>query len=411
MIASPNEICTGGTSTLTADIKQRNAGAPLTTELNGLPEFPAIFSNAMLGSLSGGTQLREWCGHRDIHCRAGLLARAALMSQPTTKLSPLPLVLLLIALPILQIKLFVRAKRRRSVPRRAGKDPTFVWKKGVTILNSGDLGGRVTITSGSNTSTLSISNTVATDADTYTVDATSTCNTSSQSATLTVQPSTTTSDPADVAECQGQDAHFSTTASGAGPFSYAWTLDGNPFNGDSSSITIPTGSLSAGNHTVTVTTTGACGSAVQSATLTVGGTPVITFSTTTASVWPPNHQYQTFNVTDFVASASSDCDPELDVNDVVIVSVSSDEPENSVGADGNTLNDIVIAANCKSVSLRRERDNNLNGRVYTITFKVTDSSGNFTTATAKVSVPINQNGGGAVDDGAAAGYTVNSVCP
>ena len=37
--ASPNELCSGQTSTLTADIKQRNIGSPLTTELNGLPEF------------------------------------------------------------------------------------------------------------------------------------------------------------------------------------------------------------------------------------------------------------------------------------------------------------------------------------------------------------------------------------
>jgi hypothetical protein len=127
-------------------------------------------------------------------------------------------------------------------------------------------------------------------------------------------------------------------------------------------------------------------------------------------MWPPNHTYQTFNVTDFVASASSSCDASVDINDVVIQKVSSDEPENSAGADGNTLNDIVIAPDCKSVQLRRERDGGLNGRVYTITFKVTDSFGNSSTATVKVYVPINNNGT-AVDDGAAAGYTVNSLCP
>jgi hypothetical protein len=127
-------------------------------------------------------------------------------------------------------------------------------------------------------------------------------------------------------------------------------------------------------------------------------------------MWPPNHTYQTFNLTDFVASASSSCDASVDINDVVIQKVSSDEPENSAGADGNTLNDIVIAPDCKSVQLRRERDGGLNGRVYTITFKVTDSFGNSSTATVKVYVPINNNGT-AVDDGAAAGYTVNSLCP
>jgi hypothetical protein len=129
-------------------------------------------------------------------------------------------------------------------------------------------------------------------------------------------------------------------------------------------------------------------------------------------VWPPNHQYQTFNVTDFVSSATGGCDSSQNLtSSVVIQKVTSDEPEdNASGGDGNTLNDIVIAANCKSVQLRRERDGGLNGRVYTITFKVTDSFGNTATATVKVSVPIT-NGGSAVDNGAAAGYTVNSSCP
>jgi hypothetical protein len=78
-------------------------------------------------------------------------------------------------------------------------------------------------------------------------------------------------------------------------------------------------------------------------------------------------------------------------------------------SDGNTLNDIVIAADCKSLQLRAERDANRNGRVYTVTLKVTDSSGNVTTATRKVTVPISPGAGAAVDSGPA--YTVNSGCP
>src|SRR5204863_480853 len=74
---------------------------------------------------------------------------------------------------------------------------TFVWKKNGATLTSGvSLGGRATINitngSGTATSTLSISNSILSDADTYTVDATSSCNKSlNQSATLTVvQPPT-----------------------------------------------------------------------------------------------------------------------------------------------------------------------------------------------------------------------------
>jgi hypothetical protein len=126
-------------------------------------------------------------------------------------------------------------------------------------------------------------------------------------------------------------------------------------------------------------------------------------------MWPPNHNYQTFNVTNFVSSATSNCYGNI-TSSVVIASVTSDELEdNPTGGDGNTLNDIVIAPNCKSVNLRSERDGGLNGRVYTITFKVTDASGNSSTATARVTVPNNQNGTAAVDSGAK--YTVNGGCP
>jgi hypothetical protein len=86
----------------------------------------------------------------------------------------------------------------------------------------------------------------------------------------------------------------------------------------------------------------------------------------------------------------------------------SDEPENAPG-DGNTLNDIVIAANCKSVQLRAERQGGGNGRVYTITFKVRDSSGNLATAICKVTVPHSQNGNPAIDDGPV--YVVTGNCP
>ena len=53
--ASPDELCSGASATLTADIKQRNVGAPLTTELTGLPTFMAVFNNAVLGTVSGAT--------------------------------------------------------------------------------------------------------------------------------------------------------------------------------------------------------------------------------------------------------------------------------------------------------------------------------------------------------------------
>jgi hypothetical protein len=63
--------------------------------------------------------------------------------------------------------------------------------------------------------------------------------------------------------------------------------------------------------------------------------------------------------------------------------VTSDEPRTARATAIRSMT-LVIAADCKSVQLRSERKGNGDGRVYTITFKVTDSSGNSSTVTATV---------------------------
>jgi len=135
--------------------------------------------------------------------------------------------------------------------------------------------------------------------------------------------------------------------------------------------------------------------------------PVIT-TNGAISLWPPNHSYQMVTVNDVVTSVIDNCDSSVGVGSVTIAKVTSDESENGNG-DGETLNDIVIAADCKSVQLRAERAGTGNGRVYTLTFQVTDAAGNISTATAKVTVPKSQNGAAAVDDGPH--YTVLGGCP
>jgi hypothetical protein len=405
-LASPNEICPGQGSTITADIKIRNTGgAPLTTELSGLPAFPVtpgtIFNNAVLGTISGaGTQFVD--GAAAVTYTAGVTPGMGSVGATADNQTVTATILISANLTTTDPADVSVCQGQDAAFSTTASGPgpfSYAWTLDGSAFNGNS--PSITVPTGS----LSIG------PHTVQVTVTGGCANAVQSATLTVQAPTATTDPADVAVCTGEDAHFSTTASGTGPFHYAWTLDGSPFNGDSSSITIPTGSLTPGNHTVQITTTGSCGNAVQTATLTVGGTPVITLNGNEPKLWPPNHKYNTFNVTDFVASASSTCDPTVDINDVVIQKVSSDEPEDNLsGADGATLLDIVIAPDCKSLQLRAERDGNLNGRVYTITFKVTDAFGNSTTATAKVTVPLN-HGDTAVDNGPAAGYTVNSLCP
>jgi hypothetical protein len=123
-------------------------------------------------------------------------------------------------------------------------------------------------------------------------------------------------------------------------------------------------------------------------------------------LWPPNHLYQKFTVSDFVLSASDASDLGVNLSSVYILKVTSDEIAKGEG-DGNTYKDIVIGPDCKSTQVRSERSGSGDGRVYTITFKVRDASGNYTTAMARVVVPVS-HAEAAIDSGPK--YTVNSVC-
>jgi hypothetical protein len=176
----------------------------------------------------------------------------------------------------------------------------------------------------------------------------------------------------------------------------------------------PSGSVNVnvpGTYTITYNATDAAGNPATPVqrTVIVRDTiaPTITVNGFTPSMWPPSHGYVTFLLTQFVTGATDSCDTVLNITDVVIEKVTSDEVEDGPG-DGTTLNDIVIAANCKSVQVRAERQNNGNGRVYTITFKVRDASGNVGRATAKVFAPKNL-GDTSIDSGVH--YTVNGTCP
>jgi Tol biopolymer transport system component len=124
--------------------------------------------------------------------------------------------------------------------------------------------------------------------------------------------------------------------------------------------------------------------------------------------FPNDHKYRSLRVADIVASVSDNL-TGLSVNDVVIEIVTSDEVDNAAGNDdGNTIDDILIGTNCKSLQLRGERDGTKNGRVYVVTLLVRDAADNVTRAEYKVSVPVSQNGSPAVQD--AAMLTRTSTC-
>ena len=168
----------------------------------------------------------------------------------------------------------------------------------------------------------------------------------------------------------------------------------------------PSGSFfPVGETTVTCTSTAGPSCSFK---ITVNDAQAPSIQTTNHTLWSPNHTYSTFNVSDLVTSVSDNCDANIGIGSVKIVSASSDESDDA-NADGFTVNDVVIAADCNSVQLRAERKGDGNGRVYVVTLKVTDTHGNVSTATAKVSVPNSQNGNLAIDSGPS--FTIISNCP
>lgn len=106
--------------------------------------------------------------------------------------------------------------------------------------------------------------------------------------------------------------------------------------------------------------------------------PTATVSVTPNLLWPPNHKYRTVEATVGVSG---------DVSTITLVSVTSDEPDNGQG-DGDTPNDIVIVDN-DTFKLRAERSGGGDGRVYTITYQVTNTCGQSIVITATVTVPHN----------------------
>jgi hypothetical protein len=96
-------------------------------------------------------------------------------------------------------------------------------------------------------------------------------------------------------------------------------------------------------------------------------------------LWPPNHKMQEIHVS---LTVQDDTDP----NPVVeLVGVRCTEPFDEQG-DGNTKNDIIIIEKGR-IFVRAERSGSGNDRIYTITYKATDATGNFAFGSSTVTVP------------------------
>jgi len=164
-------------------------------------------------------------------------------------------------------------------------------------------------------------------------------------------------------------------------FTFAWSENGVVL-GTEQDLTY---TFNLGEHVVTLKATDMSGNVgSDSVTVTVIDTtpPEISATVTPSTMWPPNHKYVEVKVT---VTAYDVCDPSPTIT---LVSVTSNEPDNSVG-DGNTVNDIVII-NDFAFNLRAERSGTGSGRIYTITYKATDVSGNCVMTIVTVEVPHNQ---------------------
>ena len=154
----------------------------------------------------------------------------------------------------------------------SGSGPfTFAWRKNGALLAN------------ETNATLSLPVNSTNNAGVFTVEVSGACSSMTNSASLIVNTMTTATAIQDQAGCVGQNAVFTVTAGGTGPFTYTWRKDGVEIAGETNSaINLTNISLSdAAEYSVEVL--GACSSATNSATLTVN-TPATISGLTDLSV-------------------------------------------------------------------------------------------------------------------------------
>src|SRR5439155_703635 len=123
--------------------------------------------------------------------------------------------------------------------------------------------------SGQTSSNFSIGSVSNADTGSYSVTVSGACGSVTNSATLTVLTNVSATSLTSLTNCPGTSTSFSTTPSGTAPFSFVWRKNGNILSGQTSS-SFSIGSVSsADSGTYSVIVSGACGSATNSATLTV----------------------------------------------------------------------------------------------------------------------------------------------
>jgi len=249
-------------------------------------------------------------------------------------------------------------------------DLDYVWSEGETVLGT-DANLTVTLNLGTHVLTLN-----ATD---------DSGNTGTD--TVTVEVVDTTPPEVDAGEDATVEAGYEATIHGSATdlvdteLDYVWK-EGTTILGTEAELTY---TFTMGTHILTLSATDDSGN-MGNDTVTIDAVdtmpPEINVSVSPDIMWPPNHKYADVETVMTVYDAV-DSSPTL-----TLVSVTSNEPDNGKG-DGNTTNDIVIVGDTV-FELRAERSGTGQGRVYTITYRATDASGNSAEATITITVPHNK---------------------
>ena len=114
--------------------------------------------------------------------------------------------------------------------------------------------------------------------------------------------------------------------------------------------------------------------------------PTVDVSLSPNILWPPNHKFVEVTAT---ITATDNCEP---VPKVTLLSITSNEPESGFlgsGDEGPDIEGAEFLTDDRTFSLRAERGTGRGdaGRVYTVTYAVSDGSGNVTVKSATVTVP------------------------
>ena len=112
--------------------------------------------------------------------------------------------------------------------------------------------------------------------------------------------------------------------------------------------------------------------------------PICTAVNGGPNLWPPNHKFKLITLT-------GAADPDGDPLATAVSGVTQDEPMDGLG-DGDTSPDAQPGPAPDQVYLRAERSPHGDGRVYRISYEVTDGRGGSCAGVATVGVPHDQGG-------------------